>query len=352
MMRKLITLVIWTTAATAQSPRNNLLAPQNAPQSKPSGPPSLQRPGERPPEAAPTDAVITIKGLCPAQTGPATTAKVPITKDCTTSITRQQFESLLKSFNPNNQPVSQAQRKQIAQAYVQWMIFSEAAKAAGVENSETFNEVMRVLRMRTLAEVYMSQMSEQYRNPSQQDIEAYYNENASKFESAKLSRIYLPKTSPDPQASAGQKQDYLTKAQQVADDMQARAGKGENLDALEKEAYSTLGIKVVPPATELSPARHGMYPPKLDQEIFSHKAGEVFRSDDANGFIIYRVESRETAPLDSLKEEISREIMRRKLDERTKELTNPVHTDYDESYFGLPAAPAQPGRPQVLNPPK
>ena len=352
MMRMLITLVISAAAITAQGFQSKVLAYQGASQSKPSGPPSLQRPGEKSPAAPVTEAVITIRGLCPAQTGPASTATVPNTKDCIISISRQQFESLLKSFNPNSQPVSQAQRKQIAQAYVQWMIFSEAAKAAGVENSDAFNEVMRVLHMKTLSEVYLSQLTEQYRNPSQQDLEAYYNENSSKFESAKLRRIYLPKNSPDAQATAAQKEAYQTKAQKVADDMQARAAKGESIDVLEKEAFATLGINVAPPATELSPARRGMYPPKLDQEIFSHKAGEVFRADDANGFTIYRVESRETAPLDSVKEEILREFVRHKVEERTKELTSPVHTDYDESYFGSQAAPAQPGRPQVLNPPK
>ena len=63
-----------------------------------------------------------------------------------------------------------------------------------------------------------------------------------------------------------------------------------------------------------------MFPAKLDQEIFSHQAGEVFRVDDANGYLIYRVDSRETVPLDSVKAEISQEIFRQKMEEKTKEL--------------------------------
>ena len=36
---------------------------------------------------------------------------------------------------------------------------------------------MRVLRMKTLADLYRNQLAEQYRNPSQQEIEDYYKAN-------------------------------------------------------------------------------------------------------------------------------------------------------------------------------
>jgi hypothetical protein len=62
----------------------------------------------------------------------------------------------------------------------------------------------------------------------------------------------------------------------------------------------------------------------------------VFRIEDANGYLVYRVDSRQALPLDSVKAEISQEIFRRKMDEKTKELNAPVHTTYNEQYFGPP----------------
>src|SRR5262249_40530130 len=275
------------------------------------------------------------------------------TKESVVADTTEHFETLLRVLNPNNQPVTPAARRQLAQAYVELLIFSEAAKAAGVENTPAFAEVMRVLRLRTMSDLYRNQLAEQFRNPPQEEIEAYYQENQSKYETAKVSRIYLPKNSPDPQATVEQKQAYQSKVEKVADDIQARAGKGEAIDKLQKEGYTALGISSPPPNTELSPARHGVFPAKLDQDIFSHKAGDVFRSDDATGLVVYRIESRQTAPLDSVKEEITREIFRRKMEEKTKELTSPVHTDYDENYFGPPVTPNPlPVRPQAPNPSK
>ena len=91
-------------------------------------------------------------------------------------------------------------------------------------------------------------------------------------------------------------------------------------------------------------ARHGTFPPKLDQEIFSHKAGEVFRSDDANGYTIYRIDSRQTSPLETVKAEISRDLLRQKMEAKTKELKAPVHAEYDDKYFG-PPTPAGPPTP-------
>ncbi|HLK52046.1 MAG TPA: hypothetical protein VKU42_01245, partial [Candidatus Angelobacter sp.] len=169
--------------------------------------------------------------------------------------------------------------------------------------------------------------------------------NQKKYDSAKLSRIYIPKTDPDLQASLELKQAYQQKVALEAESIQERAAKGEPAETLQKEAYTTLGISGATPKTELNEARRGMFPPKLEQEIFSHNAGEVFRADDASGYMIYRVEKREEAPLDSVKEDILRDILRKKVDEKVKELKAPVHANLDEKYFGPAPANAPAGPP-------
>lgn len=352
MMRTLMICLIAAVSAAAQgqtkdAPRQTpATATPTATPSQPATPPSLLKRDEA--AIPPGQTVLTVRGVCPAQTEPAAKATVPASNDCVTTITKEQFDNLVNAFNTTNQPVPPAQRRKLAEAYVELLIFSEAAQSAGVEKSPAFAEVMRVLRMKTLSDLYRNQLIDQFRNPSQPEIEAYYKENESKYESAKLSRIYLPKNDPVPQATAEQKQEYQNKAQHMIDDLQARAAKGEAIANLQKEAYLALGIKAVPPTTDLSTARHGMFPPKLEQEIFSHKAGEVFRSDDGSGYVLYRVESRQTGPLDSVKDEIARELSRRKLENKIKELTTPVHSEFDDIYFGppAPAAPAgQPGHP-------
>jgi hypothetical protein len=352
MTRSLIICILLAVTAAVQKPQNPPAkqapaVPAATPSPSPAGqatPPSLLKRDEKPAEVPPNQPVISIKGLCPAKPDIATNTKVPSTAECTMSVTKEQFDNLVKAFNSNNQPVTQAQHRGLAEKYVELLVFSEAAEAAGVENTPTYAEVMRVLRLKTLGDLYLNQLAEQYRNPPEQEIEAYYQANQQKFEAAKLGRIYLPKNDPDPKATPEQKQEYQKKIEQVSGDIQARAAKGEDMAKLQKDAYTSLGIAAAPPNTELSLARHGMFPPKLDQEIFSHKAGEVFRSDDASGYMIYRVDSRQTSPLESVKAEISQQIFRQKMEAKTKELKAPVHAEYDEKYFG-PSTPAGPPTP-------
>ena len=52
-------------------------------------------PSGHPAEVPPSGAVITLKGLCPGSTGPATGT------DCKTIITREQFEKLVGTLNPD-----------------------------------------------------------------------------------------------------------------------------------------------------------------------------------------------------------------------------------------------------------
>jgi hypothetical protein len=353
MTRSLIICILLAVSAAAQKPQNPPAkqapaAPAATPSPSPAGhpgPPSLLKRDEKPAEVPPNQPVISIRGLCPAQKDIATNTKVPSTAECTMSITKEQFDNLVKAFNSNNQPITQAQRRGLAEKYVELLVFSEAAESAGVENTPTFAEVMRVLRLKTLGDLYLNQLAEQYRNPPEQEIEAYYQANQQKYEAAKLSRIYLPKNDPDPKATAEQKQDFEKKLQPLSDDIQARAAKGEDMAKLQKDAYTSLGITAAPPTTDLSLARHGMFPPKLDQEIFSHKAGEVFRSDDASGYMIYRVDSRQTSPLESVKAEISQQLFRQKMEAKTKELNAPVHAEYDDKYFGPPVKAGPPMPP-------
>jgi hypothetical protein len=349
-----ILIAITAVAQTSSAPRKQApVSPAATPSPTPQAtPPSLLKRDEKPPELTPDAAVIRVRGLCPAETSPAISNTVPSTKDCAINVTKQQFDNLVKSFNTSNQTVTSAQRRSLGEKYVELLVFSEAAKAAGVENTPNYIEVMRVLRLKTLGDLYLNQLAEQYRNPSEQEIEAYYQANQQKYEGAKLSRIYIPKNNPDPQATAEKKQEYQKKVQQVADDVQARATKGEEMSKLQKEAYTSLGITAAPPSTDLSLARHGTFPPKIDQDIFSHKAGEVFRSDDATGYMLYRVEGRQTSPLESVKTEIVQQIYREKMEAKTKELNSPVHANYDEQYFGPPVAPAPPPGPIRPNPAK
>src|SRR5579864_9821575 len=130
MTRSLIICILLAVTAAAQKPQSTPskqapAAPAATPSASPAGqaaPPSLLKRDEKPAEVPPNEPVITIRGLCPAQTNVATNAAVPSTGECTMSVTKEQFDNLVKSFNSTNQTLTQAQRRGLAEKYVELLV--------------------------------------------------------------------------------------------------------------------------------------------------------------------------------------------------------------------------------------
>lgn len=286
--------------------------------------------------------VITIHGEC------SNSEQIGSTDagSCTTVLTKEQFEKLLDAINTNNQPIPPQMRRNLAQALVGLMTFAQAAEKAGIANDPKFQEVMRVVRMRTLQDMYQRSAEQKSRNTSPQEIENYYNQNSGKYVEVKLGRIFVPRTNATAPA-AQDKGEFEKKAEQVADDMRARALKGEDLEKLQREAYTTLGLTTPPPSSDAGTRRKGMMMPQEEEEVFSLKSGEFSKVEkEPTGFIIYKVISKQTVPLDQVKDEISRELFRQKMEAQAKAITESVHTDYNDQYFGpAPAAPASSADP-------
>jgi len=366
-----LALAAGTTLAQTQSASSRPNAPQAAPSAqappavKPAVPPPSEAgkvkaaiPEQKPDEAgsalAPTDAVITIKGLCTGTARPVvgrTAGQKPAaaasSKACTTVITKEQFDALIDAVGQPGQIIPPSARQRVAQSYVDLLAVSGAAKKAGMEDSPKFQESMRLMRLQKLAEMYSRDLQEKYRNPSPEEIEAYYQQNLPKYEEVKLHRIFIPKNNP----SAQNKEEFEKKAQSAANELRERAAKGEDPEELQKAAYTTLELTTPPMKTDLGGRRRGMLPAQLEAEVFSLKPGEVGKVDEeSSGYMIYKVDSKQTAPLDqTLKSEISRDLFRQKMESAMKGITGAVHADFNEKYFGPANAPvaAVPGAPAV-----
>lgn len=284
------------------------------------------------PEVAPNEVVLTVHGACEAADG-------RITGSCNTTLSREQFEKLLASLNTNNQTVAPDARRKVAQSYAQLMALTKAAYAAGTDKTERFQIVMQLVRMRTLGDMYRVALEDEYRIPPQAEIEAYYNQNRPKFEEVTLSRVFIPAKN----TAAASKDDYDKKAAAVAAEMHDRAAKGEDMEKLQKEAYTRLGLTVVPPSSAPTSRRRGVAPRAEEEELFSLSPGQVDKlRQEPTGYLIFRCESKQIAPLEQVKDEISRAIFRQKMEKAMKEVDESVKADLNGKYFG-PPEPSQQG---------
>ena len=294
-----------------------------------------------PPTTVAADApVVTVHGLCPA--GPSGT---PAKKDdCTTVLTRSQFESFIASINVTNQAYTPAAQRNLASGYINVMALAEAAEEAGVDKDPRFQEIMKVERNRALADAYHRYLREKYGNPSQQEIEQYYKDNLARFDQVKIERILIPRVNPKrPQDRPGE---FEKRAREVADAIRERAAHGEDIGSLQAEAYKELALQTMPPQTELPPS-YKIAQTGAQQDVNALKPGEVTKVEvELSGFTIYKLKSRNTLTVEQAKNQIVKELSEKNIDHALKAATGGIKTDFNEDFFN-PKMPFMPN-PRVL----
>ncbi len=312
-------------------------------------------------KAGPDDPVITLKGLCAdsTQQGDA----------CKTVITRAQFEKVADALQPGMPP---AMRRQLAIRYGWALKMSAAAEKRGLDKTPAFEEKVRTARIQILAQELINALREDANKVSDADIEDYYKKNTPSYEQARFARIFVPRAKQippsvvTPQAGAKAGTDTKTGANQpptaaqqkaaeeamtaVADDLRARAVKGEDPDKLQKEAYAAAGLMGNPPTTKMEKVR-GTVLPANHRVVMDLKPGEVSEviSDPNGPHYIYKLVSKETLALDAVKPEIRSLISSQRYRDSTQSFQSGI--DLNEAYFGPSRNPVMPPAAKGAKPP-
>lgn len=278
---------------------------------------------------APGEAVLTIHGICSLPPNPLSIRG----QNCTVLVRRQEFENLLKIVSPNGQ-VTPTLKRSLAKTYAGLMAFETAALKSGMVTSLPFQETLEWSRLRTLAELYRQALEKDLSVASEQEVDDYYRQHMAQFEEVKLRRMLVPKTN----FAATDKQAWEKKALEVATEFRERAARGEDLDQLQKEAYIAAGFNSLPPSTEVGTRRRSDLTPDVSEDVFALRPGEVSKVEkEAYSFVIYKVNSKRTLPREAVREEISRQIIKGRIDAALQSITDSVHADLNENYFGAPA---------------
>jgi parvulin-like peptidyl-prolyl isomerase len=291
-----------------------------------------QTPGPVEPEAAvaPGDIVLSLRGSCSASPSPSAASA----EDCTVVVRRQQFDNLLKIVAPGGQ-VTPTVKQSLARSYADLYAFQLAARKSGIDISPQFQDTMEWLRLRTLADLYRRDLEKQS-VASEQEIDNYYRQHVAEFEEVKLRRMLLPKNN----FAVADQQQAEKKALEIANDFRERAAKGEDLDQLQREAYTAAGFNVLPPTTEVGYRRRSALASEVSEDVFALQPGEVSKVEkETYSFVIYKVDAKRTLPMERVRDEISRGIAKTKLEAALQSVTGTVQADLNESYFGPAAKP-------------
>lgn len=287
----------------------------------------------------PARPVITIHGLCDGGA-----QKNKDAASCSKVISREEFEKLVSALNPGGQTISPHARQTFAQIYAESLALEAAAKNAGLEDTPQFPEIMAWMRLRTVSDLYRRSLEEKFRNPSAEEIDAYYKQHQASYDRVKLSRILIPRENP----AAQDKAEYEKKALEAASTARERAAKGEDPAQIQKETYAALGLQS-PPVSDLGNYGRANFMEKEAADVFALKPGEVTQVEtESRSYVIYKVNSREALPEEQVKNEISRAIAEQKFKDAIKAANDSAHADFNEQYFG-PGIGSMP-RPVALPP--
>jgi hypothetical protein len=282
-----------------------------------------------------TQPVLTIDGACnkPRTVPHAGAGNNP----CKTVITRQEFDHLRDALNPFQLPEAPGARRNLAEKYLEMAAYAQAATDAGLANDPKFAALMKYVRVTTLAQLYRQQLDYKYRNPSPQEIEAYYKQNPREFEEIEVIGISVPKKDP----TGKNKDDFEKKAGQVMNDIRERAAKGEDFEKLQHDAYTALGLTTAPGVIMGVRMRSAFLPQEAD-ELFSLPADQVSKvENEATDFAIYKTKNKQMLPLDKVKTDVMRALWNRKTEEQARSVQSSVHANLNEQYFGPPDSSAK-----------
>jgi len=310
-------------AQTAGAPAGQAPAGAPGPQA---APPPIQQPAYNPDNVAPDAAVVVVHGVCPNNAAPANSDA------CKVVITKQQFVAMLGGMSIASQLSTPSAMRGFAESYSQLLALASAGEKAGAENDPRFQELMRIARIRALADTYRHSLEEKYGNPSQQEIEAYYKENIDKYEALKVERIIVPTANFNRTPAA--RAEYDKKIKDLAADIRERAARGEETQKLQDEAYKALNLPASP-RTDLGLKRHGGLPAAIEKDLFALRPGEVTKLEsEPSGLNIYKLRSRDTIPVESVKGEIVRDLHKKNMEEAIKSVTGSVHPELNDQFFG------------------
>lgn len=278
-------------------------------------------------KVAPDDTVLTIKGLC-LQEGAGDKA------GCLVTVTRAQFEKMVKAIQPTMDKQSQ---QHLAKSYPQFLVMAQEAEKRGLDKSPEFEERLRFARLQILSQELVHQLQDESAKVPDKDIEQYYQQHSGEYEEATVERVVIPNRREAKPGTAPSSEDEQAMTKE-ADALRVRAAAGESFAKLQKEAYEFAGVSG---NTEPNPSmgklrRRGL--PIAHASVFDLKAGEISQViSDATGHYIYKIDSKETQSLDDVKPEITSVLRRARMQALIRNIEQRVTTDENHAYFGPPA---------------
>ncbi|MBZ5629277.1 MAG: peptidyl-prolyl cis-trans isomerase [Acidobacteriia bacterium] len=287
--------------------------------------------------------VIIIDGFCetpPARPKSAAAAsKAKSAAGCKTAITRAQFDELANAIRLD---MDAATKRQLATFYPKLLVMQREFGQRGLEKDPRVRKSLAFAKLRSEAEETAKRLKEDADNVPQAEIEKYYKDHASAYETSELQRVYIPKQKRQADGKESRAESDQEAMKKEAHALQARAAAGENLIKLQNEAYESAGIVGARPPVYLGKLTANDVPPG-QRSVMTVKPGEVSDLiEDPSGYYVFKAMSKGVKSLAQAQSDIGASLAQQKFSEVMQKIEQSVKTELNEEYFptSSPSAPA------------
>lgn len=222
---------------------------------------------------------------------------------------------------------------------------SELAQKDGLQDQSPLKEQIANTIVEILARAEIQYKSNNSQ-PSPDEAEKYYNENASQFQQASLRVIYISFAAESaPQAAGVKKSLTEPEAKAKAEKLvkQVRAGADFAKLAAEHSEDETSAKKGGDFGTMKAT---DSVPPDVLKAVFALKENEISEPlKQSNGFYIFRIEKKTKLPYPEVREKIFNDLRQQKFDKWYKAIQKQWEVKLDKPEFFSNPAPAAPPKP-------
>jgi parvulin-like peptidyl-prolyl isomerase len=316
---KYVTLIVGAALSFAQQP-----PPQQPPAQQP---PAQTKPATlRPPSLAP--------GQPKAQEGPLVIVApdtVVLTVG-TEKMTRAQFEELLAALADSGRPATTpAQKRQVAEQLGELKSMAQEARKRKLDQDGQVKQMMMIQSENVLAAAVAKQVAAEVK-PDEAAMHAYYDQNKTKFETAKASHILIRFKGSRVPLKAGQKEltdeEALAKAQAVRKQLQD----GGDFAAIAKAETDDTGTAAA--GGSLGTFNRGQMVPEFDAAAFSLPIGQLSEPvKSAFGYHLIKVEERKAKTFEEARPDIEKQLKSQMGRDAVERLKKQTPVTLDESYF-------------------
>ena len=261
----------------------------------------------------------------------------------TIRVRKSEFENAVKTLPDQYQQYALGPgKRQFADDYLRMKMLAVEGMKAGLENDPQVVDQLRLMRENLVANAELQKI-EKGITVSDADIQKYYDEHKSEYETVKARHILIAFKG-SPAAQKGKKELTEEEAKAKAEALRAKLVAGGDFAAAAKAESDDTGSGAN--GGELGTFSRGQMVPEFEKAAFETKAGEISPVVRTQyGYHIIQVQEHKVTPVAEVKENIEKKLKQEKLQARLDEMKKSVNPVYSEAYFT--PAPA----PKVMMPP-